>query len=211
MVYLREITTDHLNENIEMGLPFQYNGVAQFIPISNTKFRFVILKKGTDDTWDSFNKDLDYMDEDFLETIGFELGDCAFEASIKNHLRDYLYDSFQSLFDKYDPICMKKVNEVEKIVYNFSNTLKELDEWLQNHKYCDYVKFKYQFTSKEKVLLSKILSYVPEQEFDSLEKKKHFWEDILILHNDYFPDKPSSELKIMIKKLEEEIEYLTVF
>ena len=120
-----EITVDHLNETREMGLPFPFSAIAQFIPVNEKLCKVICLFD--DGSWDSRSFDIN-LEEDLLREYGLESELYVTKETLIDRIVDSFMTNYAGLIYEVHKPGSSDFKDMDGSVFNFSTTLKEMTE-----------------------------------------------------------------------------------
>lgn len=193
---MTEITVDHLNETREMGLPFPFSAIAQFIPVNEKLCKVICLFD--DGSWDSRSFDIN-LEADLLREYGLESELYVTKETLIDRIVDSFMTNYAGLIYEVHKPGSSDFKDMDCSVFNFSTTLKEMNDWLESHLADIYLTGKYSFGEEEIQEINNILTVLHYLSFDDSSDKKRFWEDILIISREYFPGRDTARIENFIK------------
>lgn len=138
MFYSNEITEDFLDELQEKNIPFPYSGVAQFIPIDDTKFKIVSLRY--DGSWDSWSHEYDISEAELYDDLYGDSDEIRTNDSIRERILNLFYDFFKDFFTLDSELLFSAKYFIDKTIFNFSNAYNELKEWIRQKDFLNFAK-----------------------------------------------------------------------
>lgn len=192
-----EITTEYLESLTQLGIPFNYRGVTQFLPVDDSSFKVNCLIKT--EKWIERSFIVDLKGKEIFPIPGYERERIQSIKQMEEEIR------FKTMCQFEEIICDKTIPsklEIDNLILNFSKTFKQIKEWLEGEEFRNCLKPRVKFEKAESAVLQKILDKINEKQFASVHEKQRFWEDVLILHQDYFPDENCSLIEKIIQSYE---------